>query len=51
MGGLVQTNFQLLTLSPTLLKSQIPLSGGGGGGGGGGNQFLTFDAESQFAKI
>ena len=44
--GLVETNFQLLMLSPNLLKSQIPMSvcvcGGGGGRvkGVGGNQFL-----------
>ena len=31
-GGLVETNFQLLMLSPNLLKSQIPMSDGEGGG-------------------
>ena len=30
-GGLVETNFQLLMLSPNLLKSQIPMCCGGGG--------------------
>ena len=30
-GAVVETNFQLLMLSPNLLKSQIPMSGGGGG--------------------
>ena len=45
------TNFQLLVLSPNLLKSKIPMSGGGGGGGRGGNPFSTFDAEFKFAKI
>ena len=38
-GGVVETNFQLLMLSPNLLKSQIPMSGWGGGGCG--NQFPT----------
>ena len=28
-------NFQLLMLSPNLVKSQISISGGGGGGGEG----------------
>ena len=32
-GGSVETNFQLLMLSPNLLKSQIPMSSGGGGVG------------------
>ena len=43
----METNFQLLMLSPNFLKSQIPISVGGGVGG---NQFSTFDAESKFAK-
>ena len=47
--------FQLLMLSPNLLKSQIPYTAGGGGGGGGGvveNADLpTFDAECKSAKI
>ena len=41
----METNFQLLMLSPNLIKSKIPMSGRGGGG-----QFPTFDAESKFAK-
>ena len=32
-GGQVTANFQLLMLSPNLLKSQISYAGGGGGGG------------------
>ena len=48
--GLVGTNFQLLMLSPNLLKSQIPMSIVGGRVVGG-NQFPTFDAASKFAKI
>ena len=48
-GGVGGTNFQLLLLSPNLLKSKIPMSGGGGGGWW--NQLSTFDAESKFAKI
>ena len=43
------TNFQLLMLSPNLLKSQVPLwyyGGGGVGSGVGDDQFQTFDAES-----
>ena len=47
-GGVGGPNFQLLMFSPNLLKSKIPMLGGGGGGG---DQFLTFDAESKFAKI
>ena len=48
-GGLVETNFQLLMLSPNLLKSQIPMSDWGW-------QWWkpiskTFDGESKFAKI
>ena len=31
-GELVETNFQLLILSPKLLKSKVPIFGGGGGG-------------------
>ena len=51
-GGLVESNFQLLMLSPNLLKSKIPmLRVGREGGGVGVNQFPTFDAESKFAKI
>ena len=51
-GGraLMETNFQLLLLSPNLLKSKVPIFGGGGGGARG-NQFPTFVAESKFAKI
>ena len=30
-GGVGGTNFQLLMLSPNLLKSKIPMSGGEGG--------------------
>ena len=30
-GGFVETNFQLLMLSPNLLKSKIPMCSGGGG--------------------
>ena len=41
------TNFQLLVLSPKMLKFQIPISRFREGGGG---QFSTFDAESKFAK-
>ena len=47
-GGLEETNFELLMLSPNLLKSQNSHVQGGRGGG---NQFPTFDAESKFAKI
>ena len=51
-GELVETNFQLLLLSPNLLKSKIPMYGvGGGGGETHGNQFPTFVAESKFARI
>ena len=32
-GGGRGSNFQLLMLSPNLLKSQIPYMGGAGGGG------------------
>ena len=48
----MEINFQLLMLSPNLLKSQIPMSSVGRGGGGvvGGNQFPTSDAESKFVK-
>ena len=44
-GGLVTTNFQLLMLSPNLLKSQIPY------GGGGVMTNFQLDAESKSAKI
>ena len=45
-------NFQLLMLSPNLLKSQIPfMVGWGRGPGWAGIQLSTFDAESQSAKI
>ena len=47
VGG---TSFQLLMLSPNLLKSKIPMSGGWVGGGGRWNQFPTFDAESNLLK-
>ena len=53
-GGRVgEPNFQLLMLSPNLLKSQIPMLGGGRGEGEGGwwNQLPTFDTEFKFAKI
>ena len=40
--------FQLLMLSPNLLKYQIPYMVGGGGGD---ELFPTFDAESKPAKI
>ena len=43
--------FQLLMLSPNLLKSQIPYVSGGGGGGVSDGQLPTFDAESKSAKI
>ena len=45
---LVETNFQLLMLSPNLLKSTVPIFREGGAHG---NQFPTFDAESKFTKI
>ena len=41
-------NFQLLMLSPNLLKSQSPFMVGGGVHDG---QLPTFDAESKSAKI
>ena len=44
----METNFQLLMVSPNLLKSKCPV---GGGGGAHGNQFPTFDGESKFANI
>ena len=40
----METNFQLLMLSPNLLKSKVPIFWGWGLGVGG-NQFPTFDAE------
>ena len=43
-------NFQLLMLSPNLLKSQSPIMVGGEGKGVD-DQFPTFDAESKSAKI
>ena len=46
-GRLVETNFQLLMLSPNLLKTKMPCPVGRGGWW---NQFPTFDAESKFAK-
>ena len=46
----METNFQLLMLSPNMLKSQIPMSRVELGVCGG-NQFPNFDAESKFAKI
>ena len=48
-GGFVETNFQLLMLSPNLLKSQISICMWRGGVRG--SQFPTFDGESKFAKI
>ena len=47
VGGLIETNFQLLMLSYNLLKSKIPMLEGGSSG----NQFPTFDAEFKFTKI
>ena len=44
----MEPNFQLLLLSPNLLKSKVPIFWGGGGGWW--NHFPTFDAESKFAK-
>ena len=38
-GGLMVTNFQLLLLSPNLLKSKVPISGGRGGEGVDGTNF------------
>ena len=46
------TNFQLLMLSPNLLKSQSPfMVGRGEGGEVCDGQLPTFDAESKSAKI
>ena len=42
----METNFQLLLLSPNLLKSKVPIFRVGGACG---NQFPTFVAESKFA--
>ena len=44
-GGCMTANFQLLMLSPNLLKSQS-LVGGGGGGAHDSQQLPTLDAES-----
>ena len=49
-GGWMTANFQLLMLSPNLLKSQSPFMVVGGGGVCDG-QLPTFDAESKSAKI
>ena len=49
MGGLVETNFQLLMQSSNLQKSKIPILRVGGGLVR--NQFPTFDAEFKFTKI
>ena len=38
-GGVGGTNFQLLMVSPNLLKSKIPMSSWGGGGVVGGTSF------------
>ena len=46
-GGSVMINFQLLLLSPNLLKSQSPFTGGGVSD----DQYPTFDAESKSVKI
>ena len=35
VGGLVETNYQLLMLSSNMIKSQIPMSRRRGDGGGG----------------
>ena len=43
----MEMNFQLLLLSPNLLKSKVPILEGGVRG----NQFPTFVTESKFAKI
>ena len=48
VGGLVETNFQLLMLSSNLLKSKISMLRVGVGWW---NQFPTFDADFKFAKI
>ena len=45
----METNFQLLMLSPNI--QSFHFSGGRGGRGAHGNQFPTFDAEFKFAKI
>ena len=53
-GRCMMANFQLLMLSPNLLKSQSPFTVGGGGGWGWevhDGQLLTLDAESKSAKI
>ena len=50
-GGFISANFQLLMLSPNLLRSQIAYMVGGGGGGVHDDQLPTFDAESKSAKI
>ena len=42
----MEINFQLLMLSPNLLKSNFPIFRGGHG-----NQFPTVVAESKFAKF
>ena len=48
----MMTNFQLLMLSPNLLKSQSPVGVGMGGWGEvHDGQVPTFDAESKSAKI
>ena len=46
--GCMTANFQLLILSPNLLKCQSPVGGGEGVHDG---QLPTFDAESKSAKI
>ena len=48
-GGWGVHDGQLLTLSPNLLRSQIPYMVGGGGGGG--TCWPTFDTESKSAKF
>ena len=52
-GRLVMTNFQLLFLSPNLLKYQSPIMVCGGGGGGVlvMTNFPTFAPDSKFAKF
>ena len=47
MGGGVGPNFQLLMLSPNLLKSQIPFMVGGGGAPTFKSQLQTYKPKSQ----
>ena len=53
-GGRVVPNFQILMLSPNLLKTKFPYVWcvcRGGGGGCSGDQLATFNAKSKSAKI